>query len=44
MITNTNTPIRYIASTPMALDLQRIGKGISGHLYNKETKDPPSKD
>jgi hypothetical protein len=44
MITSAATPSKYIASTPMAVNLQRIRKGISGHCHNKETKDPPSKD
>jgi hypothetical protein len=44
MITNVATPSRCIASTLMAVVLQKIGKGISGHLRNKEAKGPLSKD
>jgi hypothetical protein len=44
MIISVATPSKYIALTPMAVDLRRIGKGILVHLYNKETKDPLSKD
>jgi hypothetical protein len=44
MLASAATPSGYIASTPMLVDLRRIGKGISGHLHNKEAKDPLSKD